>query len=78
MFGPYVLSESFVTPWTITHEVPLSLEFLRQEYWNGLPFPPPGVLPYPGFEPSSLVSPGIGKWNLYHKRHLGVPQRPRY
>ena len=58
MFGPYVLSESFVTPWTITHEVPLSLEFLRQEYWNGLPFPAPGSLPDPGIEPGSPVLAG--------------------
>ena len=49
--GPYVLSDSFVIPWTVTHEIPLSLEFLRQEYWNGFPFPTPGSLPDPGIEP---------------------------
>ena len=32
---------------------PLSIEFSRQEYWNGLPFPTPGDLPYPGIEPTS-------------------------
>ena len=32
----------------------LSMEFLRQEYWSGLPFPPPGALPDPGIEASSL------------------------
>ena len=32
---------------------PLSVEFFRQEYWNGLPFPPPGDLPHPGIEPRS-------------------------
>ena len=47
----------FVTPWTITHHAPLSMEFSRLEYWNGLPFPPPGYLPDPGIEPVSLVSP---------------------
>ena len=29
------------TPWTIARQAPLSMEFLRQEYWSGLPFPPP-------------------------------------
>ena len=32
----------FVTPWTIAHQVPLSMGFPRQEYWNGLPLPSPG------------------------------------
>ena len=43
----------FVTPWTVTRQVPLSMEFSRQEYWGGLPFPPPGDLPNPGTEPRS-------------------------
>ena len=38
---------------------PLSMEFCRQEYWSGLPFPPPGNLPNPGIEPSSLASPAL-------------------
>ena len=33
--------------------------FSRQEYWRGLPFPPPGDLPYPGIEPKSLTSPAL-------------------
>ena len=33
------------------------MEFSRQEYWSGLPCPPPGDLPDPGIEPTSLVSP---------------------
>ena len=32
----------FVTPWTVAHQAPLSIEFSRQEYWSGLPFPSPG------------------------------------
>ena len=32
----------FVTPWTVAHQAPLSMGFSRQEYWKGLPFPPPG------------------------------------
>ena len=40
----------FVTPWTVAHQAPLSMEFSRQEYWSGLPFPPPGDLPNPEIE----------------------------
>ena len=38
------------TPWTIAHQVPPSMEFSRQEYWSGLPFPAAGDLPDPGIE----------------------------
>ena len=41
------------TPWTVVHQAPLSMEFSKQEYWSGLPFPPPGDLPNPGIEPAS-------------------------
>ena len=43
----------FVTPWTIAHQAPPSIEFSRQEHWSGLPFPSPGDLPNPGIEPGS-------------------------
>ena len=39
-----------VTPWTVAHQAPLSMEFPRQEYWSGLPFPSPGDLPNPRVE----------------------------
>ena len=45
------------TPWIVTHWAPLSMGFSRQEYWSGLPFPPPGDLPDPGIEPGSLAAP---------------------
>ena len=45
-----------VTPWTIAHQVPLSIEFSRQEGWSGLPFPPPGDLPHLGIELAPPVS----------------------
>ena len=45
----------FVTLWTIVCHAPLSMGFTRQEYWSGLPFPPPGDLPNPGIEPRSPV-----------------------
>ena len=47
------MCDSFVTPWTVARQTPLSMEFPRQVYWNGLPFPPPGDLLDPGFEPRS-------------------------
>ena len=40
-------------------QTPLSMEFSRQEYWSGLPFPSPGDLPDPGIEPMSLVPPAL-------------------
>ena len=44
-----------MTPWTPhgAQQAPLSMEFSRQEYWSGLPFPSPGDLPDPGIEPTS-------------------------
>ena len=49
----------FVTPWTVSCQAPLSLGFSRQEYWSGLPCPPPGGLPDPGIKPVSLASPAL-------------------
>ena len=46
----------FATLWTIAHQAPLSMGFSRQEYWSGLPCSPPGDLPNPGIEPTSLIS----------------------
>ena len=46
----------FWPPCTGAHQAPLSMEFSRQQYWNGLLFPSPGDLPYPGPEPASLES----------------------
>ena len=43
----------FATLWTIAYQAPLSIEFSRQEYWSGLPFPSPGDLPNPGIDPGS-------------------------
>ena len=43
----------FATPWTLAHQAPPSMEFSRQEYWSGLPFPFPGDLPDPGIKPRS-------------------------
>ena len=43
----------FTTPWTVAHQAPPPMGFSRQEYWSGLPFPPPRDLPNPGVEPRS-------------------------
>ena len=43
----------FATPWTVVHQVLLSMEFSRQEYWSGFPFPSPGDLPNLGIKPRS-------------------------
>ena len=49
----------FATPWIVALLVPLSLGFSRQEYCSGLPCPPPGHLPKPGIEPTSLKSSAL-------------------
>ena len=51
-FSPVQL---FVTLWTVALQAPLSVGFSSQEYWSGLPCPPPGDLPNPGIKPSSLA-----------------------
>ena len=43
----------FVTSWTVALQAPQSMRFPREEYWSGLPCPPPGDLPNPGMEPRS-------------------------
>ena len=48
----------FVTPWTVTLQAPLFMGFSQQEYWSGLPFPPPGGPPDPGIEPLSPALAG--------------------
>ena len=53
-----VISDS-VIPWTVAHQSPLSTRFPKQEYWSGLPFPPPGDLPDLGIELTSLTAPAL-------------------
>ena len=59
-FLMFVLShvQLFVTLWTVACQAPLSVGFSRQEYWNGLPFPPPGDIPDPGTKPKSPALAG--------------------
>ena len=52
--------------WTGAHQTPLSMGFSRQEYWSGLPFPPPGDLPNPGIKSGCLL-------HLLHYRRIVYP-----
>ena len=49
------LCPTLCDPTDCSHQAPLSMEFSKEEYWSGLPFPPPGDLPDPEIEPSSPV-----------------------
>ena len=56
---PLSCVQLFAVPWTETHQVLLPMEFFRQEYLGRVPSPPPGDLPDPGIEPTSLASPAL-------------------
>ena len=62
----------FVTVWTVAHQAPLSMGFSRQEYWSGLPRPPPGDLSIPGIE-SCLLHLLHCRWILYHSASREAP-----
>ena len=49
----------FVAPWTVARQAPLPMEFSRQEYWSGWPFPSPGDRPNLGIKPVSPTSPAL-------------------
>ena len=49
----------FAAFWTMAFQAPLSMGFSRQEYWSGLPLPPPGDIPNSGIEPTSPASPAL-------------------
>ena len=67
-----VVSDS-VTPWSVGFKAPLPMGFARQEYWSGLPFPPPGDLPDPGTEPMSPALAG----GFFTTEPLGKPRKRR-
>ena len=54
--GRFSHVQLFATLWTVDHQAPLSMGLSRQEYWSGLPCPPPGDLPNPEIKPVALVS----------------------
>ena len=56
----------FASLWTIALQAPLSMGFARQEYWSGLPCPPPGESSHPRARTCVSYVSGIGRWVLYH------------
>ena len=66
LFSCSDMSNSLKPPSTVARQA-LSLGFLRQEYWNGLPFPPPGDLSDPGIEPTSLTPSALAGPQHYRK-----------
>ena len=59
-------------PVTVAHQAPLSMGISRQEYWSGLPFPPPEDLPDPGIKPVSPASPALAG-RFFTTEPLGAP-----
>ena len=66
-----------VAVWTVARQAPLSMGFSRQEYWSGLPCPPPGDLPDPGIEPTSLVSAELAGGFFTTSATWGPTKHPR-
>ena len=70
MLNCFSCIQLFATPWTIAHQAPLSTGFSRQDYWSGLPCPPPGDLPNLGIKPPSPMAPTLQVDSL-PRSHLG-------
>ena len=64
--------DSLGTHGTVACQAPLSIGFSRQEYWSGLPFPPPADFPDQGIKPMSPVSPALEVGSL----PLAQPRKP--
>ena len=77
----YVLSHSvtqlFTASWTVACQAPLSMEFSRQGYWSKFLFPTPKDHPYPGIEPTTLMSPALAG-RFFTTTHLGSSQYNSY
>ena len=67
----------FAAPGTVACQAPLSIRFPRQEYRNGLPWPPPGDLPDPGIEPTSLLFPALAGGFFTTSATWEAPSRSR-
>ena len=65
VLSPFKCIQLCETQSIVVHEAPLSVRFSRQEYWSGLPCPPPGDLPDPGIKSASLMSPALAG-GLFH------------
>ena len=63
IFHICMLASDSATPWAVAHQAPLSMEFYRQHYWSGYPFPSPGDLPNPGIK--LMSHPVLGVNSLF-------------
>ena len=63
----------YAAPWTVAHQAPPSTGFSRQEYWGGLPFPPPGDLPSLGMERWSPPGQADSTWVWAAREALEFP-----
>ena len=70
----------FATPWTVAYQAPPPMGFSRQEYWSGLPFPPPGDLPNPGIKPGSpvLQTDALPSKNSHHDKECGFVSKSSF
>ena len=59
VFSHFSYVQLLATLWTVTHKVPISMGFSRQEHWSGLPCPPLGDFPNTEIEPEFLTSPAL-------------------
>ena len=71
-------SFSFVTPWAVAHQASLSMRFLSQEYWKGLPFPSPGDLPTQELKLGLLHCRQILYWLSYQGSLILYIENPKY
>ena len=62
MLSHFSRVQLFVTPWTVAHQAPLSMGFSRQEYWSGLPFPPPQISDRPELSSTTKWLSFSHKW----------------
>ena len=72
VLGRFSCARLFVSPWIVAHQAPLSMEFFRQEYWSGLPCPPPGDILHSGIEPTPPATPAL-KTDSLTLSHQGSP-----
>ena len=68
MLSHFSSARLFATLWTVAHQAPLSMGFSRQEYWSGLPRPPPGDLSDSGMEPESLMFPALEAGSMLYSK----------
>ena len=79
MSESHSVMSDFATSWIVARQVPLSMEFFRQEYWSGLPFPSPRIEPRsPALQTDSLPSEPQAKSTVLNRATLTVLSRSVY